>query len=148
MSAGEIDRFDGEFAFLSNFYYSDIVYGKYGWCWPTIEHAFQAAKTLDDNYQSHILMAGTPGQAKRLGRSVALRPDWEQVKLGVMKELLALKFAPGTELAAKLIATGDRQLTEGNNWNDKYWGVCRGIGMNWLGRLLMDQRSFLQGESG
>ena len=62
----------------------------------------------------------------------------------VMRGLLARKFAPGTELAARLLATGDAQLVEGNTWGDRFWGVCRGQGRNQLGQLLMERRDQLR----
>ena len=85
-------------------------------------------------------MAPRPGDAKRLGRQVALRPGWDDLRVEVMRGLLARKFAPGTDLAPRLLATGDAQLVEGNTWGDRFWGVCRGQGRNQLGQLLMERR--------
>lgn len=133
-----IDKFDGtEYGFLSNFYSSPIQYE--GIVYPTVEHMFQALKALDIETRKKIANAATPGQAKRLGRSVALREDWEEVKVDVMRTALQLKFSDPT-LRAKLIATGDAELIEGNTWNDRFWGVCRGTGKNMLGLLLMEVR--------
>jgi ribA/ribD-fused uncharacterized protein len=136
-----IDKFDGtEYAFLSNFYSSPIQYE--GIVYPTVEHMFQALKALDVETRKKIANAATPGQAKRLGRSVALREDWEEVKVDVMRTALQLKFS-NPALRAKLIATGDAELIEGNTWNDRFWGVCRGTGKNMLGLLLMELRCSL-----
>jgi ribA/ribD-fused uncharacterized protein len=136
-----IDKFDGtEYAFLSNFYSSPIQYE--GIVYPTVEHMFQALKALDVETRKKIANAATPGQAKRLGRSVALRKDWEEVKVDVMRTALQLKFS-NPALRAKLIATGDAELIEGNTWNDRFWGVCRGTGKNMLGLLLMELRCSL-----
>lgn len=136
-----IDKFDGtEYAFLSNFYSSPIQYE--GIVYPTVEHMFQALKALDMETRKKIANAATPGQAKRLGRSVALREDWEEVKVDVMRTALQLKFS-NPALRAKLIATGDAELIEGNTWNDRFWGVCRGTGKNMLGLLLMELRCSL-----
>lgn len=134
--------FHGENRFLSNFSYSDIVYEDQ--LYPTVEHAFQAAKTLDLQDRYLISMASTPGMAKREGRQVQLRPDWEEIKLEVMAKLLRLKFAD-PELKQLLLATGDDYLEETNTWNDTYWGVCNGVGENHLGRLLMMVREELRG---
>jgi len=110
--------------------------------YPTVEHAFQAAKTADVAERARIRDLGTPDAAKRAGRKVALRRDWERVKLGIMESLLRTKFSePG--LMAQLLETGERELVEGNTWNDRFWGVCRGAGANHLGRLLMKVRSEL-----
>lgn len=146
-----INSFTGEYRFLSNFYPSPFVWR--GVAWPTVEHAYQAAKTSsmeDDTIPESTLMwllgtRRTAGEAKRWGRSVARRPDWEDVKLSIMKELLQAKFRYGVRLfkpSARdlLLATGDAELIEGNDWGDRFWGVCNGVGENHLGRLLMEVR--------
>jgi ribA/ribD-fused uncharacterized protein len=140
-----IERFDGGFAFLSNFYSSPIIMPSWhpaaGEVAPTVEHAFQAAKTEDANQARAILRAGSPGIAKQMGRAVAIRPGWDEGRDVIMEALLRLKFAPGTVLAQQLISTGDKTLIEGNSWGDRYWGVCDGGGRNRLGELLMKIRA-------
>ncbi len=136
-----ISSFSGPYEFLSNFYpspvtFEDVVY-------KTVEHAFQAAKALTPAERLPIVMAETAGQAKRLGRKLALRPGWDEMRIGMMRELLRLKFRSGSSLSEKLLATGDAELIEGNTWDDTFWGVCRGRGENHLGRLLMQVRSEL-----
>ena len=126
-----------EHRFLSNFYpctitFMDITY-------PSVEHAFQASKTLDMEIREKIAKAPTPGKAKKMGRKVKLRFDWEDVKEVFMFLLLQKKFAI-PKLQRKLLATGDAELVEGNNWGDTYWGVCKGVGKNRLGELLMRVR--------
>lgn len=88
------------------------------------------------------------GQAKKLGRQVTLRPDWEQIKDSVMEEVIHWKFKCNKDLAEALINTGDAILIEGNTWNDRYWGVCRGTGQNKLGKILMKERDRLREETG
>jgi ribA/ribD-fused uncharacterized protein len=132
----QIAWFRDEYAFLSNFYSSEIEHE--GIVFPTVEHAFQAAKTMDIERRK-IAATPAPGSAKRLGRRVKLRPDWEQIKVGLMRDLLRNKFSD-PDLAARLLATGSAELIEGNNWNDTFWGVCRGRGRNMLGQLLMEVR--------
>lgn len=136
-----IDCFDKEYAFLSNFYPSPITDGNL--IFPTVEHYFQAAKTTNMEEYEAIAAAGTPGQAKRLGRKVTLRPDWEEVKDQVMLEALRKKFSIPT-LREQLLATENKYLIEGNTWGDKYWGVCEGEGLNHLGTLLMRVREELK----
>ena len=134
-----IERFEGKYEFLSNFYPSEIEYE--GVVYPTVEHAFQAAKTLDINEREEIAKLATPSLAKKAGRSVKLRSDWENVKDEVMLACLRTKFSI-PELREKLVATGDEWLIEGNTWHDNYWGdcscpKCAGIkGKNTLGYLL------------
>lgn len=129
-----IDSFDGEYAFLSNFYPSAFAVG--GITYQTNEHFFQAMKTKDRDLRKKIALCNTPGEAKRIGRSIVLREDWEDVKLNVMTTGLMCKFADPV-LRQKLLDTGDAILIEGNTWGDRYWGRCDGIGENHLGRLLM-----------
>ena len=132
-----IRKFIGEFTFLSNFYPSPVKFE--GQTFPTVEHAFQAAKTQDQAERDIILRCHNPSRAKRKGRQVCLRPDWEEVKENVMLGLLRQKFK-GRALRNELLITGDAQLIEGNNWGDTYWGVCNGQGKNRLGILLMRVR--------
>ena len=139
-----INCFDGEFAFLSNFYDSPISDGRM--IMPTVEHYFQAAKADSIYDYIAIATAKTPGQAKRAGRRAVLRYDWEDVKINVMREALRKKFS-NPELKAKLLATGDQYLEEGNNWHDNFWGVCYcekcqdTVAHNHLGKLLMELRT-------
>lgn len=102
-------------------------------------------KTLDINKRRAIANASTPGLAKKMGRSVSLRPDWEDIKDDVMLEGLYRKFADD-ELAEWLLDTGDEELIEGNWWGDRYCGVCNGVGQNKLGKLLMKVREELAEE--
>lgn len=141
-----IERFTGEYEFLSNFYPSPIYWN--GIRFPTVEHAFQAGKTTNPAWQTKIRDAATPGQAKRLGRSVALIADWETRKIPLMTLLIEYKFVPGSELADRLVATGDAELIEGNTWGDNFWGVdirTPEKGLNWLGKILMLRRRALMG---
>lgn len=140
-----IKVFDKEWAFLSNFYESEIEYE--GIWYPTNEHFFQAMKTLDLDERRAIAGAPTPGQAKRMGRRAALRPDWEEVKVDVMREGLFRKFAD-EQLADWLLETGNQYLEEGNWWGDRTWGVCNGEGQNLLGKLLMEVREAIREERG
>ncbi len=107
---------------------------------PSVENAYQAAKTfvLEDQKKFQYI---TAAQAKRLGRRLKIRNDWNEVKLKIMKELVTIKFEI-PELQDKLLATGDKQLIEGNYWNDRYWGQCPiGVGTNHLGKILMKVRT-------
>jgi len=134
-----IDSFFGEYRFLSNFYFSPFVYQevKYN----TVEHAYQAAKTLDPIEKHAILNALTPGRVKRIARDVTLRSDWEEIKLSVMERFVREKFTQNKDLLDRLIATGNEELVEGNTWKDTYWGICNGVGENHLGKILMELRN-------
>lgn len=150
-----IAEFKGEHAFLSNFWIEPFECG--GRIVPSSEHAFQAQKANKGETATRELILSacnadgtpSPGHAKRLGKRVKLRPDWDEVKVPIMRKILASKFSEGSELAAKLVATHPAQLVEGNTWGDAWWGCTQPtpggawIGSNHLGILLMQRRDEL-----
>lgn len=87
-----------------------------------------------------------PSKSKEIGRKVPIRPDWEQVKIGIMEEIVRQKFVQNPELAASLLETGDKVLIEGNRWGDICWGVDTRTwqGENHLGKILMKIRNELK----
>ena len=133
-----IDSFRDEYFFLSNFYPVEIKLD--GIVYPNAESAFQAQKTLDVEERRKFSMLKNPVQAKRLGRKVKLRDDWEEVKLDIMTEIVSQKFLQHPHLIEMLLQTGDEELVEGNKWGDRFWGVCKGKGENHLGKILMKIR--------
>jgi N-glycosidase YbiA len=135
--------FTGRYKFLSNFHSSKIK-DEDGIIYATVEHAYQAAKTLNKTQSRRVRKAETPGESKRLGRKVTIRYDWEQIKDEMMMKFLRLKFSQHRDLRDALIKTGDEYLEETNNWGDTYWGVCKGVGKNILGKLLMEIRDKLK----
>lgn len=138
-----LDSFSGEFSFLSNFHYSPFKWKTVNV--PTVEHAYQAEKAINEVDFMAIICAHSPAKAKQIGKSIKRRPDWELIKDGIMLKCLRLKFAI-PEFREKLLNTGDRMLIEGNWWGDTYWGVCRGEGLNRLGTLLMNLREEIRNE--
>jgi ribA/ribD-fused uncharacterized protein len=117
-----IERFSGQHAFLSNFYpLAFALTDNAGIPYRTVEHAFQAAKTLDLDTRRQIAELPTPAEAKRAGRTVALRPGWDEIRVWVMGELVGEKF-DYPELGCLLLATGDAELIEGNSWGDTFGG--------------------------
>ena len=133
-----ISSFRDEYFFLSNFYPVEIKLD--GIVYPNAEAAFQARKTLDVEERRNFSMLKNPVQAKRLGRKVKLRDDWEEVKLDIMTEVVSQKFLQHPHLIEMLLQTGDEELVEGNKWGDRFWGVCKGKGENHLGKILMKIR--------
>jgi ribA/ribD-fused uncharacterized protein len=143
--------FNGEERFLSNFSFSKVE--MYGIVFPSVEHAFAAAK-IDPNDPRHtinpyaqmraISALNSPGKAKQAGRRALMRPDWDEKKPQMVCELVRRKFAD-PDLRAKLAATGDRPLIELNDWNDRIWGMVEKngslTGKNLLGEILMKIRS-------
>jgi len=140
-----IERFTGDYRFLSNFFASPVrdEKGEYA----TVEHAYQAAKASNDAEWYSIATASTPAKAKRRGSAVVTDMFWEAKRLPLMRAFLIKKFAPGSHLAYRLLSTGDSELIEGNDWNDRFWGMCNGVGENHLGRLLMESRDRLGASS-
>lgn len=135
-----IRRFFGEYRFLSNFY--PVTVPMDGLDYSSVEHAYQAAKTTSRKDRKAISECTTPGEAKKLGQKVEMRPDWDDVKISIMRDLLKKKFSY-RRLKKALLETGDAYLEEGNTWGDRFWGVCNDIGENNLGKLLMEIRDEL-----
>lgn len=140
----KINSFKGEYHFLSNFYEVPIEYD--GFCYKNSEAAFQAQKCLDPEDRNAFANMN-PSEAKKAGRKVQLRKDWEQVKVSIMSEIVKAKFEQNSELADKLLATGDAYLEEGNNWGDRTWGTVNGKGANLLGNILMNVRNEIKKEN-
>jgi ribA/ribD-fused uncharacterized protein len=139
----KIDSFQGEYRFLSNFWPAEVEFE--GLTYPTVEHAYQSAKTLDMTERRRIAALATPAEAKHAGEALQpQRADWADVKFDVMERCVRFKFTHHPELAVKLLATGDAELIEGNTWGDRIWGVYQGQGDNRLGKILMKVRDELK----
>lgn len=110
----------------------------------SIEHAYQMSKCVYELDARRISDCDTPGKAKRLGKQVKIKENWDSIKLDVMESLLRKKFDPelNPPYAARLKATGNAVLQEGNAWGDTFWGVNAetGEGQNHLGCLIMKIR--------
>ena len=138
----EILGFFGEYRFLSNFHLCPVFFE--GKRYPSTENAYMAAKTLDLQEREQFEDI-SPKDARALGRKIQLRPDWEEVKYGVMASVCFDKFFRNAKLRSKLLATGDARLSERNHWSDKVWGTDEeGNGKNALGKILMDIRTALR----
>lgn len=134
-----IKEFKNQYFFLSNFYECPIYYNKLVFC--NAEAAFQAQKVIDEKEQYKFINLNA-SQARKLGKTIVLRKDWEEVKDKIMYEIVKRKFTVNKELQQKLIDTKDEELVEGNWWHDTYWGIDSktGIGKNKLGKILMKVR--------
>lgn len=153
-----IEEFTGDYEFLRNDYYSEQQTTVYyeddddnlqqsTETFATAQHAFQSNKTLDRDVQVLIRDAGDAKTASQLGRQAPLVDDWDNKRISVMEKVLEDKFGQNFELKIKLLATGKRELIQGN-MRDRFWGVDRhGNGDNNLGKLLMKVRDrFLRDE--
>lgn len=142
----KITSFRGEHFFLSNFYPCEVLYD--GKIYRSVEHAFQAAKCADDVDREKIRMAPTAAVAKRIGRKIKMKPNWDADRIKVMEQLLRFKFA-NPSMRGLLITTIPQKIIEENKWHDIYWGVCtcekhQSFGQNHLGKLLMKIREDLK----
>lgn len=159
-----ITEFQGPYRFLSNFWPAKFEWN--GLLWHSSEAAYVAAKTNDRELQEALSEIIDPGSVKRFGRglgplrvvkvvntrtgeevvkwlTMSIRPDWDDVKLQFMNEIVRAKFEQNSDLLQKLLDTEDAILEEGNNWKDRYWGICppaSGNGRNELGKILMKIR--------
>jgi ribA/ribD-fused uncharacterized protein len=137
-----INSFRDDKFFLSNFYLHPIAWN--GLIFPASENAFQSEKTLNKLERIPFTLY-SPGRAKRKGKKLILREDWEEIKVPMMFTILLVKFSD-PELRDKLLATDGEELIEGNNWHDNFWGACECIEcqyiekLNKLGILLMEVR--------
>lgn len=137
----KIDSFRGEYAFLSNMFFTPFVVN--GIHYTCVESAFQSFKLADK--AERIKFSPLNGsEAKKLGKRVSLRSDWEEIKTEIMFRLLKKKFEIPA-LREQLLATGNAELVEGNDWGDIFWGVDRTLGgKNMLGKMLMKIRETLR----
>lgn len=132
-----IESFRGHYGWLSNFWRVDVVY--MGEVYPSVEHAYQAAKCTSEKDRQIIKNCASPALAKKTSRILPIISKWEEVREGIMLYLLREKFKK-EPFKTMLIETGQRELIEGNTWEDTFWGICNGKGKNILGKLLMKVR--------
>jgi len=146
----KINNFREQYDFLSNFYQCDVLYE--GITYPSAETAFQAAKCADTKERLKFKLL-QPGEAKKLGKKINLRPDWENVKVDIMRKIIKIKFSGNQELTNKLLKTGNAVLVESNTWHDNFWGSCECSRCNYisaenmLGNLLMECRTEIQAKN-
>lgn len=148
IKTGVVKEFRDEYAFLSNYYSCNFKWRDHSF--RNSEQAFAYAKTFcaqstaQESFQRGILGAQTPGEAKKLGRSVPLTDVsvWDATRIQYMREIVHSKFEQVTGLAGQLLNTGAMMLVEGNTWGDTFWGRCGGKGFNHLGVILMEERGY------
>ncbi len=138
----KITSFQGQYRFLSNAWPVDVEME--GIVYPTVEHAYQAAKTADVKQRRRIAAMLTPEQAQEAGRALPLPDGWDKTKFVVMEQLVRQKFVRYRDLAELLLETGDAYLENNNNTTDTVWGVFDGVGENRLGKILMTVRDELR----
>lgn len=136
----KIESFFGPFRFLSNFYLCpQPIVCDMGIEYPTVEHAYQAYKSSDKDVRLYISQIPRPGTAKRHAKTIQIRDNWNEIRVGIMEELLRQKFSQPF-FKQLLLETEGFELIEGNDHHDSFWGVYKGKGANNLGKLLMKIR--------
>lgn len=136
-----VKGFFGKYRFLSNFHLAGVWYE--GILYPSTEHAYQSAKTLDIDIRKEFLELSC-NKAKNKGQVIGLRDNWDTIKYEVMFAVVFDKFTRHQDLKESLLLTGDMYLEETNHWGDTYYGVCNGEGKNVLGKILMSVRNILK----
>ena len=133
-----------ETEFLSNMYETIMLYDNN--LFNSSEAAYQYAKcALDEDKEKFLMYKNlSPYECKSLGKSIKKRYDWDNIKLGVMFDIVFIKFHDNLDLMRKLVKTGRSILIEDNFWKDRFWGIYQGRGENWLGQILMDVRTICQ----
>jgi ribA/ribD-fused uncharacterized protein len=131
------------YRWLSNFHICDIDYD--GHKFTSTEAAYMSAKTLDKKIKEQFQHL-SPKEARKRGRGIELRPDWDIIRIQVMYDVNKIKFQD-LELRQKLLDTGDKFIEETNWWKDQFWGVYNGVGENNLGKILMRIREELKNEA-
>jgi len=132
-----IEVFSDKHSFLSNFQHCEIWFE--GLKYNSAEAAYQAAKTTDIKIREKFTTLSA-SKAKAEGKKLVIRADWDEVKLSIMETIVREKFSRNIGLQELLLTTGDEELIEGNWWGDTFWGVCKGVGSNHLGKILMKIR--------
>lgn len=134
-----------EYGWLSSF--SDHAFRLDDVTWPTVEHFYQAQKYVGTEAAIRIRQADSASIARKIGqnRSLAVRPDWEEVKVAVMRRAIQARFEQNHKLRRQLLDTGNEELIHQSE-SDLYWGRNQeGIGDNQLGEIIMKVRSSLSG---
>ena len=136
-----IKGFNEKYRFLSNFWpvpvYVNVESGIH--IFASVENAYQALKCPQSTWD--VFKACSPTKAKVLGKAGEAASEHD--RLEIMTLLNRRKYA-NTHLAEKLLETGDLHIEETNHWGDKFWGVCKGVGHNHMGKILMKVRDELK----
>lgn len=136
----QIRGFFDEFRFLSNFHVTPVHFN--GFDYMSSEHAYMAAKARTQADHDYVHSAKSPAEAKRRGREIQLIDDWDIMKVEIMYMINLNKYS-NPVMKQLLATTEERYLEETNWWGDKIWGICDGVGQNYLGRVIMEIRTEL-----
>ena len=138
-------QFRNEYWFLSNMFAARIqlVIAGQLYLFSCSEAAFQAAKCPS---QAARFTKLDGFQAKAEGKKVPLVPNWNAIRVDVMRVIVKAKFDQHPQLMRKLRAISG-EIAEYNTWGDDFWGMaCKPgrepYGQNHLGKILMEVRDY------
>ncbi|MFZ2484418.1 MAG: NADAR family protein [Minisyncoccia bacterium] len=132
--------YEREFYVFSNF--SSFMLEWKGKLYPTSEHAYHSEKFEDEVIKEAIRNCRSAHDAFKLAKenSTKYKNNWDEIKLGVMNEIIRAKVAQHPYVRKKLIESGERQIIE-DSWKDDFWGWGAGKnGENHLGKIWMEVR--------
>ena len=138
--------YEHDYYMFSNF--SSFAIEWKGKLWMTSEHAYHSEKFTDEALKAAIRETRSAHDALKLSHEHggAYCPDWAQVKVGIMKEILHAKVAQHPYVKKKLLETGEREIIE-DSWRDDFWGWGPNKdGQNHLGKLWMEVRDEIRAE--
>ena len=136
--------YEQDFYVLSNFSAFRVTFG--GQTFDTSEAAYHFQRFTDSANRTAVLYADSAHDAFRHAQAhkAEQRPDWDRVKVNIMRDILRAKVQQHEYVRRKLLATGDRELVE-NSWRDDFWGWGPNRdGQNMLGKLWMEIRAELR----
>ena len=141
----DIKGFNGEYSFMSNMHVLDIPIEFRGILYQSTENAYQAAKFVDVDILKYMETC-SPKQSKNKANKNKnlIIPNWNNIKIDIMSEVVFKKFLVNLELRKMLLKTGDVYIEETNWWGDVFYGVCDGVGENNLGKILMRTRNYFK----
>lgn len=132
--------YEHEFYVFSNFSSFKLLWK--GRDYMTSEHAYHSEKFEDETIKEEIMQTRSAHDVYTLAQEhkPLRRSDWDDVKLGIMKDILHAKVAQHSYVKKKLLESGDRTLVE-DSWRDDFWGWGPNKdGQNHLGKLWMEVR--------
>ena len=136
--------YEQDFYVLSNFSAFRLFWK--GFDFDTSEAVYHWEKFSDPTIRRRIFDASSAHDAFKIAEAYShLRhPNWDDVKVGIMRDILREKAAQHEYVRRKLLATGDRELIE-DSWRDDFWGWGPNRdGQNMLGKLWMEVRAELR----
>ncbi len=151
-TASRVRFYEHDFYVLSNFSAFTLYWR--GLRFDTSEAAYHFEKFTDSDgamadvaaIRHAILKAPSAHEAFKIAErnKAHRRPDWDDVKVGIMLDILRAKAQQHEYVRRKLLDTGIRELVE-DSWRDDFWGWGPNRdGKNMLGRLWMQVRAELR----